>query len=159
MLKYYTSRDHHRQQGTGSPPANQWGYALGGDGRIATLVYFAERAKKEFPGTWKDYLARVKKWIGRPVLDCYTVAEAFYKKIIVVSIDIKARYNYSNWCSRKSPLEADDKLPGSPQLPGVAVFIKGCQNCLQQRKSTTKAKKTSNPRRFGTFCVGLGERI
>jgi hypothetical protein len=105
-----------------SPPANQWGYTMGGDGRVATLDYLTARAKSSYPSTWESYVTRTKKWIGRPVHDCNALAEAFHKKVTGVNIDTKARSNYANWCSPKSPTAADKKLTGIPQLPGVAVF-------------------------------------
>lgn len=106
-----------------NPPASQWGYTLGGDGRIATLDYLTARAKKEYPDSWEDYLSRTKKWLGRVVQDCNAVAEAFYKQITGVDINTKARLNYANWCNPKSGQKADKTLAGLPQQPGVAVFI------------------------------------
>jgi len=123
MLNYYAPHAVVTEgKAPATPPANQWGYTMGGDGRVATLDYLTARAKSSYPGTWESYLSRTKKWIGRVVQDCNAVAEAFYKRKTGSSIDTKARSNYASWCSRKSPAAPDTKLTGLPQLPGVAVF-------------------------------------
>lgn len=104
------------------PPANQWGYTMGGDGRVADESYLTKRAKSSYPDSWSSYLERTRKWIGRQVFDCNAMAEAFYKLKTGKSIDTKARYNYSGWCGKKSSTASDKQLTGIPQMPGVAVF-------------------------------------
>jgi hypothetical protein len=104
------------------PPANQYGYVLGADGREATLAYITVRAKSSFPLSWKSYVERCRKWIGRKVWDCNSMAEGYYKEQTGISIDTKARLNYATWCDPKSSISADYKLTHMPQKPGVAVF-------------------------------------
>ena len=105
-----------------NPPAEQWGYVLGGDGRIATKAYLEQRAKSSYPDSWQSYVERTTRWLGRPVYDCNALAEAYYKQKTGTDINTKARNNYASWCSKKSPEAPDAKLTGIPQLPGVAVF-------------------------------------
>lgn len=105
-----------------TPPAEQWGYVMGGDGRVATANYLLQRAKSSYPDNWERYVERTTKWLGRPVYDCNALAEAYYKQHTGVDINTKARSNYANWCGTKSPKDPDAKLTGLPQLPGVAVF-------------------------------------
>lgn len=105
-----------------TPPAEQWGYVMGGDGRVATASYLLQRAKSSYPDNWERYVERTTKWLGRPVYDCNALAEAYYKQQTGVDINTKARSNYANWCGVKSPKEPDAKLAGLPQQPGVAVF-------------------------------------
>jgi hypothetical protein len=107
---------------TNPPPKHQDGYVMGGDGRIATDGYIKSRAKSSYPLQWEAYYEAYKKWLGHCVIDCNAVAEAFYKSITHESIDTKAKYNYSGWCSPKSPSTPDKLLAGLPQIPGVAVF-------------------------------------
>jgi hypothetical protein len=106
-----------------NPPVNQWGYALGADGRTATAAYIEALARSLFPGSWQSYCARCARWIGKPVFDCNSLAEYFYRRKTGTSIDTRARYNYSGWCGRKSPSKADKTLAGLPQMPGVAMFL------------------------------------
>lgn len=105
-----------------NPPANQWGYVMGGDGRVATATYLVQRAKSSYPNNWERYVERTSKWLGRPVFDCNSLAEAYYKDKTGTSIDTKAKYNYSGWCGRKSPTTPDSNLTGLPQMVGTAVF-------------------------------------
>lgn len=104
------------------PPADQWGYVMGGDGRVATADYLIQRAKSSYPDSWERYVERTTKWLGRPVYDCNALAEAYYKQRTGTDINTKARSNYANWCSIKSPETPDSKLTGIPQQAGVAVF-------------------------------------
>lgn len=105
-----------------NPPADQWGYVMGGDGRVATADYLVQRAKSSYPDSWERYVERTTKWLGRPVYDCNALAEAYYKQRTGTDINTKARSNYANWCSIKSPETPDSKLTGIPQQAGVAVF-------------------------------------
>ncbi|HWS31059.1 MAG TPA: peptidoglycan-binding domain-containing protein [Clostridia bacterium] len=107
---------------TNPPPKDQWGYYMGGDGRIATDAYAKARAKSSYPLNWEAYYEIYKRWIGHPVIDCNAVAEAFYKLVTGVNIDTKAKSNYANWCFPKSPATPDKLLAGLPQMPGVALF-------------------------------------
>lgn len=104
------------------PPANQYGYVMGGDGRTATDDYIRTRAKSSYGNKWESYYEDYKKWIGHRVYDCNSLAEVFYKEQTGISIDTKARYNFADWCSRKSGIKKDLTLAGLPQLPGVALF-------------------------------------
>lgn len=104
------------------PPAHQWGYVMGGDGRVATDDYIKRRAKSSYPDNWEAYYAAYKKWIDFRVFDCNAVAEAFYKEKTGKSIDTKARLNFAGWCSTKDKTTRDNALENLPQLPGVAVF-------------------------------------
>jgi len=107
---------------TNPPPRHQWGYVMGGDGRVATDAYIKSRAKSSYPNDWEAYYNAYKKWIGFRVFDCNAVAEAFYKEKTGKSIDTKARYNFSTWCSLSDKTTRDNKLENMPQIAGVAVF-------------------------------------
>ena len=107
------------------PPADQWGYAMGADGRVATEDYLLARAKSSYPKDWERYYKDTRKWLGRRVADCNAIAEHFYKTRTGVSIDTKARLNWANWCGVRSKSTPDAKLTGLPQLPGIAVFSGG----------------------------------
>ena len=107
---------------TNPPPKHQWGYVMGGDGRVATDAYIMKRAKSSYPTQWEGYYNAYKKWIGFRVFDCNALAEAYYKEVTGVDINTKAKSNYASWCSVKSKAAKDSKLTGLPQMPGVAVF-------------------------------------
>lgn len=104
------------------PPADQYGYVMGGDGRTATDSYIKARARASYPDKWEAYYSSYKKWIGFRVFDCNAIAEAFYKEKTGKGIDTKARYNFSAWCSTKDKTTRDNRLENLPQLPGVALF-------------------------------------
>lgn len=104
------------------PPASQYGYVMGGDGRTATDDYIRARAKSSYGDKWESYYEDYKKWVGHRVFDCNSLSEVYYREQTGASIDTKARYNYANWCSRKSCTKKDTTLAGLPQLPGVALF-------------------------------------
>ena len=108
------------------PPPHQWGYCMAADGRIATMEYIEKCAQwykgKENTNAWKAYAKRASIWLGRPIFDCASMAEAYVKQETGVNVDTKARYIYKNWCNVKSPTKGDRKLTGMPQVPGVAVF-------------------------------------
>lgn len=105
-----------------APPVHQLGYTLGGDGRVADDAYLRNRARIAYPDSWESYYKRTLKWLGRPVYDCNSLAEAFYKAQTGVNIDTKAKTNYASWCSYKSPTAPDKGLAAIPQMPGVALF-------------------------------------
>ena len=107
------------------PPADQWGYVMGADGRVATDEYLRARAKSSYPASWESHYRDTLKWIGRRVADCNAVAEHFYKAMTGIGIDTKARLNWANWCGIKSVSKPDANLTGLPQLPGIAVFAGG----------------------------------
>ena len=104
------------------PPSGQYGYVMGGDGRVATDDYIRQRAKSSYGDNWRKYYEAYKKWLGRKVFDCNALAEAYYKQETGENIDTKARYNYANWCGEKSASAPEASLAGLPQKPGVAVF-------------------------------------
>ena len=105
------------------PPSGQYGYVMGGDGRVATDEYILQRAKSSYGDNWRQYYNAYKKWLNRRVFDCNALAEAYYKQETGESIDTKARNNYANWCGQKSSSAPDANLTGLPQKPGAAVFI------------------------------------
>ncbi len=107
---------------TNPPPKNQWGYYMGGDGRVATDAYALQRAKSSYPKDWDAYYSIYKRWIGHRVFDCNAIAEAFYKEKTGINIDTKAKYNFANWCSETDKDLRDNKLVDMPQLPGIALF-------------------------------------
>ncbi len=125
MLKFYSTRAVRTNDKSITPPPNQAGYVMGGDGRVATDDYIRKRAIASYPYLWESYYDAYKKWIGHEVYDCNALAEAFYKRSTGISIDTKAKYNYANWCSIKSNQRADRELTGLPQMRGVAVFLGG----------------------------------
>lgn len=43
------------------PPANQYGYVMGGDGRTATDDYIRARAKSSYGDKWESYYEDYKK--------------------------------------------------------------------------------------------------
>lgn len=110
------------EKAASKPPASQYGYVMGGDGRTATDDYIRARAKSSYGDKWESYYEDYKKWIGHRVYDCNSLSEVFYKEQTGISIDTKARYNFADWCSRKSGTKKDLTLAGLPQLPGVALF-------------------------------------
>ena len=110
------------EKAASKPPAGQYGYVMGGDGRTATDDYIRTRAKSSYGDKWESYYEDYKKWIGHRVYDCNSLSEVFYKEQTGISIDTKARYNFADWCSRKSGTKKDLTLAGLPQLPGVALF-------------------------------------
>lgn len=59
---------------------------------------------------WRDNAARV--W------DCNGLAEGYYKDQTGVSINTRARYNYSGWCNPKGK----GTIPTDARIPGAAVF-------------------------------------
>ena len=61
---------------------------------------------------WRDHAQRV--W------DCNGLAEGYYKDMTGVSIDARARDNYSEWCSPKGT----GTIPANYRVPGAAVFKK-----------------------------------
>lgn len=109
----------------GSPPVNQFGYVMGGDGRIATDGYLRLRAKASYPDSWMEHYKDTLRWLGREVYDCNAAAEAFYKRQTGIDINTKACLNYANWCSERSVSKPEGELAGMPQLPGIAVFAGG----------------------------------
>ncbi len=110
---------------TDPPAPNQFGYVMGGDGRMADDAYLRTRAKASYPDSWEDHYEDTRKWLGREVYDCNAAAEAFYKRGTGNNINTKARLNYANWCSVKSQPAPDSNLAGLPQMPGIAVFSGG----------------------------------
>lgn len=107
---------------TNPPPEKQYGYFMGGDGRIATDAYAMQRAKSSYPDNWNAYYQIYKRWIGHRVFDCNALAEAFYKEKTGINIDTKAKLNFANWCSAKDKDLKDNKLLNLPQMRGVALF-------------------------------------
>ena len=73
------------------PPADQYGYVMGGDGRTATDDYIRARAKSSYGDKWEDYYEDYKKWIGHRVFDCNSLSEVYYREQTGASIDTKAR--------------------------------------------------------------------
>lgn len=59
---------------------------------------------------WRDHAQRV--W------DCNGLAEGLYKDFSGISIDTKARYNYSQWCAPKG----SGMIPAKQRVAGAAVF-------------------------------------
>lgn len=117
MLGYYAP---HAVRTSGKmlmPPKEQYGYVMGGDGRIADDKYLLSRAKSSYPEEYRAAYNATRKWLGHIVQDCNAVAEAFYKRTTGTGIDTKARLNYANWCGKKGNIGED-----LPQLPGVALF-------------------------------------
>lgn len=55
---------------------------------------------------------------ARRVWDCNGLAEGYYKDQTGVSINTRARYNYSGWCNPKGK----GIIPASMRVPGAAVF-------------------------------------
>ncbi len=108
-----------------NPPAGQFGYVMGGDGRVADDTYLRARAKASYPDSWIDHYEDTLRWLGREVYDCNAAAEAFYKREAGIDINTKARLNYAGWCSVKSSPKPDSTLARLPQMPGVAVFSGG----------------------------------
>ncbi|OPZ65873.1 MAG: Bacterial SH3 domain protein [Firmicutes bacterium ADurb.Bin506] len=107
---------------SGTPPAAQYGYVMGGNGSVATDAYIKKRAKSSYGDGWEPYYNAYRKWIGHRVFDCNSLAEIFYKEQTGTNIDTKARNNYASWCSDKDASPKDGTLAGLPQLPGVALF-------------------------------------
>ncbi len=123
LLAYYVPHAvKTNQTTTNPPPTEQFGYVLGGDGRIATDAYIRSRAKAEYGDKWEAYYRAYQKWLDHRVMDCNSLAEVYYKEQTGKSIDTKARSNYASWCSLKDDSAKDGKLAGMPQMPGVALF-------------------------------------
>ena len=125
FLNYFKDHAVLTNKTTSNPPAHQFGYVMGGDGRVATDAYLQHRAKSSYPSTWKSHYNDTLKWLGREVYDCNAAAEAYYRRQTGINIDTKARLNYANWCTVKSSSSRDSKLSGMPQLPGIALFAGG----------------------------------
>ena len=60
---------------------------------------------------WKEHAQRV--W------DCQGMAEGYLNDTLKTSINVRARNNYSSWCSPNGT----GKIPTKHRLPGAAVFI------------------------------------
>lgn len=68
-------------------------------------------SQKEKALYWREHAKRV--W------DCNGLAEGYYKDVLGVDINTKARYNYASWCSVKG----SGKVPNEHKVPGLAVFM------------------------------------
>lgn len=59
---------------------------------------------------WREHATRV--W------DCNGMAEGIYRIVTGINIDMKARYNYRDWCDPKG----SGMIPVKYRVPGAAVF-------------------------------------
>lgn len=123
MLNYYAQHAMFTTEKAGAqPPKAQFGYLMGGDGRVATASYIESLMKQIYPKSFKSYIERAAHWINRPTFDCNSVVEYYYKLITKDRIDVQAKDNYASWCSKKSGTVMNERLTGLIQLPGVALF-------------------------------------
>lgn len=99
------------------PLAEGWGYIYGTWGTMWT-------AKKQAASTREMTVRYGKKWIGKMVTDCSGLLRwALYQ--LGESIVHHARYQYTDYCTRKGLLKNGLREDGTPPLPGSAVFLKG----------------------------------
>lgn len=95
------------------------GYIMGATGQdpkkwATTSWWFTQyndkASQKKKALYWREHAARV--W------DCNGLPEGIYKDFSGVSINTKARYNYSGWCGTKGT----GTIPAEYRVPGAAVF-------------------------------------
>lgn len=95
------------------------GYIMGATGQdpkkwATTSWWFTQyndnASQKKKALYWRENAARV--W------DCNGLPEGIYKDFSGVSINTKARYNYSGWCGTKGT----GMIPAKYRVPGAAVF-------------------------------------
>ena len=97
---------------------NKCGYIMGAYGQDPRkwakdswwfIQYTGEQRKKALH--WREHAPLV--------MDCNGLAEGGYQKETGVSINARARNNYSSWCNPKGA----GKIPAVHRVPGAAVFI------------------------------------
>lgn len=76
-----------------------------------------------FSGQYKgDQLKKALYWRenAQRVWDCNGLAEGYYQDVTGISINTRARNNYSQWCEKRG----SGLIPASRRVPGAAVFKK-----------------------------------
>lgn len=91
------------------------GYILGATGqdpKALSAWWFNQYSGAQYKSAiyWKNHARRV--W------DCNGLAEGYYKDVTGASINTRARYNYSGWCSQRG----EGMIPKDKRVPGAAVF-------------------------------------
>lgn len=86
--------------------------ATGQDPKTLSQWWFNQYSGSQYSRAiyWKNHAQRV--W------DCNGLAEGYYRDMTGESINTRARYNYSGWCSAKGA----GLIPPDMRAPGAAVF-------------------------------------
>lgn len=117
------------------------GYIMGATGQdpkkwATTSWWFTQYTKasqKKKALYWREHAARV--W------DCNGLPEGIYKDFSGVSINTKARYNYSGWCGTKGT----GMIPAKYRVPGAAVFWGNTAATITHVAYLYKPVNASNP--------------
>ena len=101
------------------PLEQGWGYIYGTWGSIWTKAK-QDSATREMTVTYGG------KWIGKYVTDCSGLLRWALKQL-GEEIVHHARYQYTQYCTKKGQLINGHKEDGTVPLPGTAVFLKGSE--------------------------------
>lgn len=103
------------------PLRDGWGYIYGTAGKVWTQV---DQEKMDQTEDSKRAASRQygSQWIGNRVTDCSGLL-VWALKQIGEKIVHHARYQYTDWCTKKGKLTGGVRDDGLPLLPGMAVFL------------------------------------